>query len=316
MIHTFEEHSGNRLLTRLNYQLAYLPREDLSVATSSEVQLHNVIGYTPSFEFSQDISKFWHTKTRWNLLVRQYLNQTSLNTWLDAIESKLQRGGRGVAVMRTNLIGPRSNANGQQKWRTWGACILSLSYRSTPRPQITMHSRTSYMGFLSVLDMAVAHVCARMIADRLGIPVYSIAFLWHIESAQFHSFKSLPYFLMSEKRRHHVIADDNVMTTPLSPAVYNAQKMIAAFDRMDDKLIAYGDMTFGQSRRARKRYHTEVFGYEFGAKFEHGKHSSPSQNKRMKKLPSLRTDELDFSSLRVPANVDNAMQLVELVEGD
>jgi hypothetical protein len=217
--------------------------------------------------------------------------------------------------MRTNLIGPKSNANGQQKWRTWGACMLSLSYRSTPTPQITLHSRTSYMGFLSVLDMNVAHVSARMIAERVGIDPGDIAFLWHIESAQFHSFKSLPYFLMSEKRRAHVIdgAYDNEATPP---ALHNARKMIASFDRMDDKGLAYGDMTYGQSRRARKRYHTEVFGEEYGAKFEHGGHSSSSQNKRMKKLPSLRTDVLDFASLRTPANKDDAASLVELVTGD
>jgi hypothetical protein len=312
-MHIFEEHSGNRLLMRLNHQLAYGSSDDLSVVTSNEVQLHNVIGHTPSFEFSQDISKFWHTKARWNLLVRQYLNETSVNTWVDAIDSKLQLGKRGVAVMRTNLIGPRANANGQQKWRTWGACILSLSYRSKPTPQITMHSRTSYMGFLSVLDMNVAHVAARLISERVGITPADMKFVWHVECAQFHIFKSLPYFLMSDRRRGDVLSDH---TTAQSPAVNNARKMIASFDRMDDQLIAYGDMTFGQSRRARKRYHTEVFGYEFGAKFEHGKHASPSQNKRMKKLPSVRTDELDFSSLRTPADVDDAFALVELVEGD
>jgi hypothetical protein len=315
MINYFEEHSGNRLLTRLNHCLAYSSADDLSVRTSNEVQLHNVIGYTPSFEFSQDVSKSWHTKARWSLLVRQYLNETSVNTWVDAIDNKLQLGKRGVAVMRTNLIGPKSNANGQQKWRTWGACMLSLSYRSTPTPQITLHSRTSYMGFLSVLDMNVAHVSARMIAERVGIDPGDIAFLWHIESAQFHSFKSLPYFLMSEKRRAHVIdgAYDNEATPP---ALHNARKMIQSFDRMDDKLLAYGDMTYAQSRRARKRYHTEVFGEEYGAKFEHGSHLSPSQNKRMKKLPSLRTDVLDFASLRTPANKDDAASLVELVTGD
>lgn len=312
-VNGFNENSGNRLLTRLNHELAYGSADDLSVVTSNEVQLHNVVGYTPSFEFSQDVSKFWHTKARWNLLVRQYLNEVSVTTWLDAIEAKLQLGNRGVAVMRTNLIGPRSNANGQQKWRTWGACILSLSYRSMPTPQITMHSRTSYMGFLSVLDMNVAHVSARMIAERLSIDPGDIAFLWHIESAQFHSFKSLPYFLMSEKRRPDVSPNQGLS---VFPAVRNAQKMIASFDRMDDKLLAYGDMTYGQSRRARKRYHTEVFGEHHGVKFEHGKHPSASQNKRMRKLPSLRTDVLDFASLRTPSSADDAAALVELVTGD
>ena len=171
------------------------------------------------------------------------------------------------------------------------------------------------MGFLSVLDMNVAHVAARMIAERSGLNTGDIAFLWHIESAQFHCFKSLPYFLMSDKRRRHVLNDeyDNEATPP---ALRNARKMVASFDRMDDKLLAYGDMTYGQSRRARKRYHTEVFGEHYGTKFEHGKHTSPSQNKRMKKLPSLRTDVLDFASLRTPADYDDATSLVELVTGE
>lgn len=313
MLNIVEEHSGNRLFTQLNYRLAYALRDELSVVTSNEIQLHNVIGTTSSFEFSQDVSKFWHTKARWNLLVRQYLNETSVNTWVDAIDSKLKLGKRGVAVMRTNLIGPRSNANGQQTWRTWGACILSLSYRSTPKPQITMHSRTSYMGFLSVLDINVAHVAARLISERLGITPADMSLVWHIESAQFHSFKSLPYFLMSEKRRAHVTGSDEYAP---SSAVNNARKMIRSFEKMDTELLAYGDMTYGQSRRARKRYHTEVFGEHYGTAFEHGKHSSPSQNKRMKKLPSLRTDDLDFASLRTPANDNDATSLVELVTGD
>jgi hypothetical protein len=61
------------------------------------------------------------------------------------------------------------------------------------QPTLTMHSRVSYIAYIGGADLALCHVLAREISDRIGVPVEDFAFTWSVDSLQFHSFKSIPY---------------------------------------------------------------------------------------------------------------------------
>jgi hypothetical protein len=307
MFHAYNFASGNELFDGVTKGLMYGTKAELDVSSGSDVQLHNVIAGVDSFTWEEDIKNYWMTRARWHLMIRQYLNPESLDVWLDSIERKLSKGRRGIAVMRTNTIGARTNSSGA--WRTWGACILSLSYRSLPRPQLTMHSRSCYFGFLSVLDLTLAHVAARMIAERVGLHPADMRFLWHVESAQLHAFKSMPFLFADEQREEVLYNFENDANTP--PGLRNARNTLDKFLDLDKLDVPYDAMPYAQSKRARRRLHTEVYGYDYGERFV----GEGSENQRFKPLPSLLTSDLTFDALHVRSfEQEDPARLVEMVD--
>lgn len=313
LIHHYEAATVTDLHSSMCNQLAYGHRKHLDIVTSVDVQQHNVVAVAESFEWDFDLRDLWLTKARWTTMIRQYINPIALEAWINACEGKLRGRKRGVSIMRTNEVqqrtSPLKNAEqGTRTWRTWGSCMLAIGYRALPRPQITLHSRTSYLGYIGAMDLSVAYVCAKMIAERVGLTVQDIQFVWHLEAAQFHAFKSLAYLLDDEDRREQfmdlVVGEDEADDLTLrrrQPAIYISRKWMKSFEREDAEGKRYGDMNFGQTRRIRKRYHTEVLGYEYGEPFEGGGHNSASQNKRFKPLPSNPVDSLTFDNLFSPA---------------
>lgn len=311
---TREYADAQDLIDGLTDHVAWASKNELDVATSSKIVLNDVFVKAEQFTWEEDLKTWWMHKQRFTTLTRQYLNPETLDIWLDSIEAKLsKKRAAGVAVMRTNMIGVRRNKGAAgASWRTWGACILSLSYRAAPTPQITMHSRSCYLGFLSVLDMSVAYQAARLIAERVGIDVSDISFLWHIEAAQLHPFKSLPIFLRNEDTVDFLINGNNQM---VSPAFIMARKAVSKIFTDDDAGLSYGDVVFAQYRRARKRFHTEVMGYDYGEPFSHGNHADNSQNIRFKPLPHVGVDDMSFDTLYKKYNVqEDPALLVEMVD--
>ena len=307
-LHVYTADTATELHEDVSWKLAYGHTNDMDLVTSVDVQQHNVVLTADSFDWDFDLRDLWLTKSRWTTMVRQYINPIALETWLNTIERKLKGRKRGVSIMRTNEVhqqaSPTKDGTNTRVWRAWGSCMLALGYRALPRPQITLHSRTSYLGYIGALDMSVAYVAAKAIAERVGLTVEDIRFVWHLECAQFHAFKSLAYLLSEDDRREEFMAlrvgEDPLEDKQLrrrQPGLYIARKWMNEFERNDKEGVTYGDMNFGQTRRIRKRYHTEVLGYEFGAPYEGGDHRSASQNKRFKPLPACHADDLDFSSL-------------------
>lgn len=290
--------------------LAYGPMDAMDMVTSVDVQKHNVVAVAESMGWDFDLKDLWLTRSRWTAMIRQYINPVALETWLASCEAKLKGRKRGVSVMRTNEVQRRTSnrknpEDGTRTWRTWGSCMLAIGYRAMPRPQITLHSRTSYLGYIGALDLSVAYHCASLVAERVGLSVEDIQFTWHLEAAQFHGFKSLAYLLNDDDRRSRfmdITVGDGSSTYDKQlrrncPSLYISRKWMNAFQREDEKGVRYGDMNFGQTRRIRKRYHTEVLGYDYGERFEGGGHASNSQNKRFKPLPSCHADTLTFEQL-------------------
>jgi hypothetical protein len=308
-LHLYQSSTVTKMHDSICHSLAYARKPDLDIITSVDVHKHNVVATARSFDWEFDLRDLWLTRARWTAMIRQYINPIALETWVNSCGDKLKGRKRGVSIMRTNEVrqrsSPKKNADdGNRTWRTWGSCMLALGYRAMPYPQITMHSRTSYLGYIGALDLSVAYVCAGLIAGQVGITPEDMRFVWHLESAQFHAFKSLAYLLNDDIRRNEFldlkVGEDekrDLYTKRESPALYISRKWMNSFEKEDLEGKRYGDMNFGQTRRIRKRYHTEVMGYDYGAPYEGGGHNSASQNKRFKPLPSTPVTELTFANL-------------------
>lgn len=306
--------NANNLHEKLQLEIGGARRENLDVALTNEVQMHNVIAACDSFAFRADLKKWWLPESRWNMLIRQYLHPTAVDLWLESIEAKLTKRGRGIAVLRTRTVPQQRNIGGRYSWRRWGACILSVSYRNNPAPQITMHSRSCYMGFLSILDMNVAHVLARAVGELVNVAPADMSFLWHIESMQMHAWKSLPLFFSMPD--HFDVAD--ITEKPHRPsdsiAVRNAKKVLADYRRRDSEGQLYGEMKYAQTAYPRRRWHSEVFGYGFAKQFEGGV-GGCGQKRAAKPLPHMNTSRLTLDPIynREPDDEELSSNLVELV---
>jgi hypothetical protein len=269
------------------------------------VQLHNVVIGCKSFEWSFDLKRLWMPQSRWRMMVRQYIDPRALDQWRINVETHLTKSrnkGRGIAVLRTELdsaselLGMRTNnvqgyGSGKGVRRRWGSCMLSMSYRQVPQPTVTLHSRTTYFGYLAAMDMTVAHVFAREASAITGTPVEDMQFVWYLEQAQFHGFRSLawPMGKSDIKEAMDADVDDRQSISPKEqPGYRRALDGYARILKSDRAEKPYDDEKYSSFARVRRRFHTEVYGAEYGRQF--GTPFDP--------LPSVDIADLDFSCLQ------------------
>lgn len=280
----------------------------------TEVGLHNVVIHCKSIDFDYDLKRLWVPPTRWTMMVRQYIDPDALADCLAKIEERMSgpryggAKGRGIAVLRTRLVQGKGTGRGVR--RRWGSCMLNLSFRRNPVPTVTLNSRTTYFGYLAMVDMAVARTFAQRCAEITGIDVADIEFVWHLDLAQFHGFRSLAWMLGDDQIRTDLEADaPNRLDFSSRMAPGNQVGWRKALDgyarikKSDDAGTLYGDESFSSFARVRRRFHTEVFGPEYAAQFEGG-----TRNKGGKAgfpvLPSLMVRDLDFSALEGRSSQD------------
>ncbi len=291
MIRTFRYRTVTSLHDGLAGELLFARRPDLDDANSVDVQLHNVVAEAESFEWNYRVDRLWVPKTRWTTMVRQYVDPESLLSWLDLIEGRFPASKRGIAVLRTNTV--QSRQTGRGVTRRWGSCMLSFSVRMKPKPQVTMHSRTCYLGYLSVLDLSVAYVLAKLAAARIGIEVRDFSFVWQLEMAQFHGFRCLAWPLGDPE-----LADEFLQHNADKrryPGVYIARQWHDRLSKLDADDVPYGNMKFSSYKRIRRRWHAQMFDPEFSEQFAGG----VGDGRPYKRLPPHHVDELDFSPLGV-----------------
>jgi hypothetical protein len=254
------------------------------------------------------------------MMLNQYIDPDELTAWINQCTSKIGTKGRGIAVMRTKTVAARggeATGHTNKETRRWGSCMLAVSYKAVPRPQITLYSRTSYLGYIGALDLTVAWHLGKTLADAMGIDVKDIQFVWMNEAIQWHNFKSLAFLLNhpSKKRRKHY---RKLMMTKLkkldnkerdeleqSPALFLSRKWLAKVIQEDKDGRTYGDMTYNTFRRIVRRYHTEVHGFEYAQQFEGWSRWKAGEKKGKKKdffkayppLPSVKADTLDLGVL-------------------
>lgn len=312
-------------LTLLHEQLCktivHSPGAKLDVISSVDVQIHNTISEAESMDWEFDLKSMWLTPSRWSMMVNQYIDPAELQLWIEKITGRIGTKGRGIAMMRTKTVAARGGAatgHTNKETRRWGSCMLGISYKAVPRPQITLYSRTSYLGYLAALDLSVAWMCGRYLAKELGIGVEDISFVWMNEALQYHNFKSLAFLLnhrdpeMAESYRRMILTKK--MTSAelellrSSPALGMSRKWMERINKLDTTGQTYGDMTYNTYRRIRRRYHTEVLGYDQAQTFEgwslwkKGPKVGEQKEffKAYKPLPSTPVQSLDFSRIGLP----------------
>jgi hypothetical protein len=291
-------------MTELSYELTkrlvYSKPEDISVANTMDFQVNNVMVASETCDYAFDLKDVWVTKNRWSSLVRQYIDPIALEGFLGQVEAKLRGKKRGIAFLRTQQVAKRTTKTNNKEWRRWGSCMLGFAYTALPKPTLTLHSRTTYLGYIGQIDLALAHVLAREIAERVGITVSDMSFVWHINGAQFHSFKSLAWFFQNERDRRFL--EEKAHTKKLqqrAPVLYRAQVRYKEYQDYDERGVLYCDMSFSQQLRIRRRWHTEVYGPDHGLPFEGGTRlQSASMAKVAAPLPSVPVAKLDFGPLR------------------
>lgn len=311
------------LYDKMTESLIHGTEDELDIISSVDVQIHDVIGEADSMAWDFDFKSAWLTKSRWSMMARQYIDPDDLEAWIGQCTSKIGTSNRGIAVLRTKIVKPRGGAatgHTNKQTRTWGSCMMHISYKALPVPQITLYSRTSYLGYIGALDLTVAHMVGRYLAKELGVDVSTFKFVWVNQAIQWHNFKSLAYMLnhVDEEtrdlyRRYLIEPSANLSGVEKRaiishPAIKLSRKWLQKVISEDRDGRTYGDMTYNTFRRIVRRFHTEVYGEEHAAQYEgwslHKKGELVGQQKEFfkvyKLLPSVKADSLDFTPIGMP----------------
>lgn len=317
---TFQAKTMTELHDLMCTTLINAPKDELDVISTVDVQIHNVIAEADSMSWDFDMKDMWLTKSRWSMMLNQYLDPDELTAWIERCTSKIGRKGRGIAMMRTKMVAARggeATGHTNKETRRWGSCMLAISYKAKPKPQITLYSRTSYLGYIGALDLTVAWMCGKALADAMGMKVEDIRFVWMNEAIQWHNFKSLAFLLNhpNEKRRARYrrlmlkrtkkLKPKEVEQLKKSEALRLSRKWMSKVIADDESGRTYGDMTYNTFRRIIRRYHTEVHGLEYAQQFEGWSRykTGPKEGKKKEffkaygPLPSVHASTLDFSVL-------------------
>jgi len=299
--------------------------DELDIISSVDVQIHDIVAEADSMDWDFDFKSAWLTKSRWSMMVRQYIDPEDLEAWIGQVTKKIGVKNRGIAVLRTKLVKPRGGAatgHTNKQTRTWGACMLNISYKALPVPQITLYSRTSYLGYIGALDLSVAWMVGKYLAKELGMDVKDFKFVWVNQAIQWHNFKSLAFMLnhtdkAKRKAYRRLLMEpskelrvDEKRRILNSPAIKLSRKWLQKIIREDATGRTYGDLTYNTFRRIIRRFHTEVFGLEHAKTFEGWSYYKTGDKVGQQKeyfkayglLPSVKVDTLDLSPIGMPMN--------------
>jgi hypothetical protein len=221
------------------------------IATADTIVYDNLLK-CDSMDFDFDAGRdLWLTKSRFTVLQRDYLDVRALEQFLDCCEDiGLGSAKRGVVTQMFAKVHTRA----EKKYR-WGNCMMSWCYRGGDRygqPTLTMHSRVSYIAYIGGLDLALCYVLAREIGERIGVAPEDFAFRWHVDSLQFHGFKSLPFLFRLE---YEPLLED---ATHFPVTEYPTLRLVRRWYR--DVITKYDekkpleDEKYGPLKRIRKRY--------------------------------------------------------------
>lgn len=313
--------------------LIWSKKIDLDTISNVDVAKHNVLAEADSMVWDFDLKNMWLTPSRWTMMVNQYIDREELEAWINQCTGKIGVRGRGIAVMRTKIVKARGGAatgHTNKETRRWGSCMLALSYKAKPVPQITLHSRTSYLGYIGALDLSVAWMAARYLAKAMNVDVSTFKFVWMNEAIQWHNFKSLAYMLnhpdderRADYRRLLIKPESKLNVQEIRnislPTIRLTRVWLRKMMLEDAKGVTYGEMNYNTYRRIRRRWHTEVFGLERGQEFEGWSHykTGPKAGeqkeffKAYQPLPSTRIENLDFKCLGMPISGEYGEPFVE-----
>jgi len=157
-------------------------------------------------DYELDVTKdLWFTKGRWSKLVKEYVDRIHLEKFIhQSIE--IHRGRAGMGASTGVLFKEQGGINGRH-W--WGGCLQGMTFtRVKSGSVLTLNSRTSYLGYMAMLDVGIAHLVAKRVDSQAPI-----AFRWNVSAAQIELTRLLPYVLNtpvlrerleSERRRYKI----------------------------------------------------------------------------------------------------------------
>lgn len=248
-------------LNDLHDQLTLAAIHRAKVRTGGGYQIYGVSAKAHSCEFQLDLKDLWLTSRRWKAMCNQYLDQDCVDNWLFTIGDRLTRHNpHGVAFLRTNEVEGQVNTNGRAT-RRWGSCMLGFSFRVLPTPTLTMHSRSSHLGYIAQLDLAMAHKLAEAAGERVGITPADIRFNWFLEQGTVHRYWSLPWWFSSDMSP----LNDEYENPPL--AIRHVRATIQQFEEQDADGVLYGDMRYSRIRTVRRKWHAATKPKGYGDQF-------------------------------------------------
>lgn len=152
-----------------------------------------------SMEYDFDVGlDLWLTKMRFRKLQRDYLDYDMLREFIEKVSSEKMPQNlakRGTVIQLPARTHGTVLHSGRKNNYQWGNCILGWTFRpGLEQPGIlSMHSRTSYISYMGGLDLALAYVLAKRIAEARGEDVREYGFRWMIDTLQWYSIKSMAY---------------------------------------------------------------------------------------------------------------------------
>ena len=252
------------------------PEHKLDFIASIDTMLYDNVLSCNSMAYDFDMGRdLWLTRSRFTILQRDYLDLGELEQFLDRCKAiGLGEAKRGVV---TQLFA-KQHARRAKKYR-WGNCMLGWTFRGGNKheqPTLAMHSRVSYIAYIGGLDLALCHVLAREIGERIGRPPEDFKFRWYIDSLQFHGFKSIP-FLFKHDLERLLLTDEGKFPSDEHPTLRLVRRWYKDVHWKYEMEVPLEEEKYGPLKRIRKR-HLEW------------KSGTP--------LPSVPIDELTLAPLR------------------
>lgn len=226
------------------------------VIASSETHLRNTVLRAESAELDFDFGKeMFLNRARWTRLVREYVPRDDLHRFMDqCVEIMTDRRRSSTANMLF-----RDPKRYERKHR-WGGCLGMAAFTAgnlNDQHTLTLYSRTTYIGYMGLMDICLAHVIIRTICEAADVPLSNIAFQWHIANQQFHYFKSLPHMFtqpdLMERLEFGYYNPDEVAKWPPT-----WQRCVKDYTKVWDAYDEYGHdclelEKFGPRRRVKRR---------------------------------------------------------------
>lgn len=257
----------DKLWRRLNNGILWATKEDLAYYSSIDTMVTDCMGLADKATFSIDIGKdLWVTPSRWNTLIRQYVDPERLFAWLEGVK-EISTYKRGIVALDMNPVQRTVVAsNARANRRKWGGCMRMVTYRAFPQPTVTLFSRTSYLGYIGGLDMLCAFKLIEVAADMIGegLKTSDFRFRWFADTLQFHGFKSAAFVFASGQQKlmemerwpeGQLIRGQQIGPEENYPTWKIVRSWWRRIKKQDREGVLYSQMKYGAEKRIRRRYH-------------------------------------------------------------
>lgn len=167
---------------------ACIEEESPDVVANIESHFYHMLLVADSCQYDLDLgTEVWLNVGRWSRLVKEYIDKAHLERFIEQADEIFTGNARDGATANMMFRDPDRYA----KKHRWGGCLMGATFRGAHNqfPTLTFFSRTTYIGYMGLLDAGLAHVMSQYITGYFP----EVSFRWHISSAQLHCFKTLPF---------------------------------------------------------------------------------------------------------------------------